>query len=402
MKTTDKSALLDLLIDISWKKHGVAHEERYVVHGLNVYRDIFPSSPLESVKNTHTGEVVRTQVPPGALVDNYDERRVMKIPLSRISHPEGPEHLQPGRFFPQGWITGVPGVFKGNYHPFRLVDRDGTMLMVDLNHPLAGVDLNLTFEILGRSLKQAERGGSVTEWLEIATSGPGMQARYNGHPTAFFYPTAFKREDEQSDDLFYRQDRFVHHVDATAGSTLESMYQLLVSNGQKVLDLMAGWESHIPRAFDLSEVHGIGLNPGELKANPVLTDYNIQDLNREPYLDYPDHFFDLAVCSLSVEYLTDPLTVFKEIARVLKPGACFAVTFSNRWFPQKNIRLWADLHEFERLGLVLEYFMASGGFERLETKSVRGYPRPEGDRYAGQYAHADPVYMVTGRTRNRG
>ncbi len=34
-----------------------------------------------------------------------------------------------------------------------------------------------------------------------------------------------------------------------------------------------------------------------------------------------------------------PLEVFAEIVRVLKPGGVLAVTFSNRWFPPKVIKL---------------------------------------------------------------
>ena len=32
------------------------------------------------------------------------------------------------------------------------------------------------------------------------------------------------------------------------------------------------------------------------------------------------------------------------------------MTFSDRWFPTKAIELWSELHPFERMGLVLDYF----------------------------------------------
>jgi SAM-dependent methyltransferase len=94
-----------------------------------------------------------------------------------------------------------------------------------------------------------------------------------------------------------------------------------------------------------------------------------------------------------------PFEVFEEIARVLRPGARFVVTFSNRWFPPKVINLWQDCHEFERMGIVLEYFLRSGRFANLETYSLRGLPRPEDDKYAGQIALSDPVYAVWGERR---
>jgi hypothetical protein len=72
------------------------------------------------------------------------------------------------------------------------------------------------------------------------------------------------------------------------------------------------------------------------------------------------------------------------VARVLKPGGLFVQTFSNRWFPPKVVKIWPELHEFERLGLVLEYFLRTGAFGNLKTFSSRGWPRPETDRYFPQ------------------
>jgi hypothetical protein len=75
----------------------------------------------------------------------------------------------------------------------------------------------------------------------------------------------------------------------------------------------------------------------------------------------------------------------------------FAATFSNRWFPPKAIRVWPVLHEFERMGLVLEYFLNSGKYSQLQTYSLRGLPRPANDKYAAQLPYADPVYAVWGQ-----
>jgi hypothetical protein len=75
------------------------------------------------------------------------------------------------------------------------------------------------------------------------------------------------------------------------------------------------------------------------------------------------------------------------------------MTFSNRWFPPKSIRIWKELHEFERMGLVLEYFERTGRFQDLETFSMRGIPRPWDDKYFPQMRFSDPVYAVWGRKR---
>ena len=85
-----------------------------------------------------------------------------------------------------------------------------------------------------------------------------------------------------------------------------------------------------------------------------------------------------------------------EIARVLKPNGVLIVTFSNRWFPPKVISIWEELHDFERMGLVLEYFLCNGEFENLETYSIRGLPRPYDDRYFSEKRYSDPIYAVWG------
>ncbi|MFU8770701.1 MAG: class I SAM-dependent methyltransferase, partial [Desulfotignum sp.] len=147
------------------------------------------------------------------------------------------------------------------------------------------------------------------------------------------------------------------------------------------------------------EVHGLGMNANELSANKDLTGFSVQDLNRHPALDFEDNRFDAVICSLSVEYLTDPVRVLAEISRVVKSGGRVAVSFSNRWFPEKNIRIWADLHEFERVGLVLSWFQASKEFENLSTSSFRGYPRPVADRYFPGLRLSDPIFGVTGTAK---
>jgi hypothetical protein len=64
------------------------------------------------------------------------------------------------------------------------------------------------------------------------------------------------------------------------------------------------------------------------------------------------------------------MAVFTEVSRVLRSGGQFIVTFSNRWFDTKAVAIWAELHEFERMGLVLEYFQRSGEFDHLQTYSI--------------------------------
>ena len=170
----------------------------------------------------------------------------------------------------------------------------------------------------------------------------------------------------------------------------------MLTPGMKVLDLMSSWQSHLPDQLPLTSVVGVGLNEAELQHNSRLTRHLIHDLNQDPRMPFPDREFDAVICSLSVEYLTRPEEVFQEVARILRPGGRLIHTFSNRWFPPKVIKIWPELHEFERLGLVLEYFLRSGSFGSLETFSCRGWPRPASDRYFPQVRLSDPVYAVWG------
>ena len=83
---------------------------------------------------------------------------------------------------------------------------------------------------------------------------------------------------------------------------------------------------------------------------------------------------------------------------MLKPGAPFVVSFSERWFPTKVIAVWQEMHPFERMGLVLDYFQRSESFDKLGTESLRGLPRPADDKYAAELAESDPIYVVWGYT----
>ena len=137
--------------------------------------------------------------------------------------------------------------------------------------------------------------------------------------------------------------------------------------------------------------------PKSCKKNRQLSDYIVHDLNQTPELPYADNSFDAIISTVSVEYLTQPLLVFAEAARVLRPQGYFIVTFSNRWFPPKVIRIWQELQDFERMGLILEYFHRTKGFTRLRTYSVRGLPRPMSDKYYPEQKISDPVYAVWGQ-----
>jgi SAM-dependent methyltransferase len=210
-----------------------------------------------------------------------------------------------------------------------------------------------------------------------------------------FAEGAFSRQDESEDALFYATDRFVSHLDSEARRTIERLLgTLIVEEGAAILDLMAGWDSHIPKTVKPSRFVGLGLNENELKQNAALTDYVIHDLNQAPRLPFEDEIFHVVITTVSVDYMTKPIEVFKDVGRVLKPGGLFLVIFSNRMFPQKAVRVWREASEDERILLVEELFDLASVFERTNLFVSKGKPRPMDDKYASFGIPSDPVYAV--------
>ena len=188
-------------------------------------------------------------------------------------------------------------------------------------------------------------------------------------------PGFLDRADPNPDDWFYRPPRLVTHIDDAAIAAVGALYSELGLRGE-VLDLMSSWVSHF--ADPPKRLVGLGMNRAELVANPMLAEYVVHDLNAEPTLPFPDASFDDATCCVSVDYLVRPLEVFGEVARVLRPGGRFVVTFSNRCFPTKAVRGWLATDDAGRRRIVESYFDLAGGFEparsELRTRPGRGDP----------------------------
>jgi SAM-dependent methyltransferase len=349
--------------------------------------------------NKMTNESISLEFAPGKIVPPSNGRQIRKIKRRQFN-----DHFKPGddvtprfgRFYPKGMLFDIAGIFRINMEPFRLTGIDSERLSVDLNHPLSTYDVNVTAKIQNVWGKSTERGGTANDWMESAAAGPGMQARWAGRPTDFFSDNPFGRTDERQDTVFYENPRFVQHIDDFAMDNVSAIYAEFLAPGMKVLDLMSSWQSHIPENIDLSGVVGLGLNDQELAKNPRLTDTIVHDLNENTLMPFGNGEFDAVICTVSIEYLTKPFEVFRELGRILKPGGILIVTFSNRWFPPKAIRIWSQIHEFERVGMVTEYFLESSLFTELSTFSIRGLPRPDHDKYAKQFAFSDPIYAVTG------
>ena len=136
------------------------------------------------------------------------------------------------------------------------------------------------------------------------------------------------------------------------------------------------------------EVVGLGLNAEEMADNPQLTRAIVHDVNGDPRLPFGDEAFDGAMCAVSIQYLTTPLVVFREVRRVLRPGAPFIVSFSNRCFPTKAVAVWLGTTDPQHVALVRAYFQGAGGW--VDVTEEDWSPGDDGD----------PLYAVWARARS--
>jgi SAM-dependent methyltransferase len=217
-------------------------------------------------------------------------------------------------------------------------------------------------------------------------------------PYDLFAEDAFSRDDESDDAGFYERDRFVEHLDSVALATVtEIISKLAVEENPVVLDLMAGWDSHLPPTLDAEKVMGLGMNRNELAGNGMLTGYVIHDLNANPSLPFSDGSFDMVLNVVSVDYMVRPFEVFSEVGRILRSGGIFVVIFSNRMFPRKAVKVWREATEMERVNLVKMFFKYTSAFLEPEVFISSGRARPPDDKYFYTGLPSDPVYAVYAR-----
>ncbi|MBV9848974.1 MAG: methyltransferase domain-containing protein [Armatimonadetes bacterium] len=202
------------------------------------------------------------------------------------------------------------------------------------------------------------------------------------------FPGYFRRQDESPDAEFYREPRLVAHVDDAAIAALGEFLRPLIPEGADVLDLMAAYLTHLPPDVRARcrRVAGLGMNDAEMAANAQLTDHVVHDLNADPALPFADDSFDAALCTVSVQYLLRPEEVFAEVCRVLRPGAPFVVSFSNRCFPTKATLLWLSTDDAQHAALVRMYFEHGGRWEGIEALDISPPP-----------GRTDPLYVVWAR-----
>ncbi len=364
---------------LSWCSAWARHDDRLIVAERAALADGRWSRAAERARQTGVADLEAAPwIEPVGLAP-------VDVPASRFRLSVTP---LPGRFYPR---LAFPDLACGprDLRPVRLLEVEDGRLRVDPNHPLAGWTVRLELRPIER---QPDPGGRLVALFD----GPGMQVPPPDMAAAYYRLEGFVRQDEADDALFYARPRFVQHLDAACRAEIAALHGRFLAPGARVLDLMGSWASHLPEGVAGLHVAGLGLNREELAANPVLTERVVKDLNVRSDLPWADAAFDLVVCTASIEYLLRPREVMAEVFRVLRPGGHCVVSFSDRWFATKAIRLWGELHPFERLGLVLS-LLWQAGFEAIHGETLRGLMRPDDDPHADQRAHADPLFAAWGR-----
>jgi len=175
-------------------------------------------------------------------------------------------------------------------------------------------------------------------------------------------------------------------VDPAAIECVTGLYRRYFPPGGAILDLMSSWIGHLPPEAEYRRVVGVGLDEQELVENPFLDEWHVQNLNRDPVLPFGDGEFDAAAICVSVQYLTRPIDLLRDVGRVVRPGGPLVITFSNCCLSGKALACWRMLDEDGHLRLVSYYLQAAGNWRDIEC------------RHRCPDMAAEPLYAVIARS----
>ena len=112
----------------------------------------------------------------------------------------------------------------------------------------------------------------------------------------------------------------------------------------------------------------------------------------------------------NVDYLCRPQEIFAEMHRVLRPGGKALMSFSNRCFPSKAVKMWLYADDATRMEIVASYynFAPQGGWDNIEAYDIKKGGDAAPDALADPLGFlgalfgsvgGDPMFVVAGTKR---
>jgi SAM-dependent methyltransferase len=131
----------------------------------------------------------------------------------------------------------------------------------------------------------------------------------------------------RTDHLF--QKYYYSHPGFVGGTT--EFHRLLAAEikpGSSILEIGAGPKNQTTSYLaTLGPVVGADITD-EIRTNMALAEAHVFD---GVWLPFPDEKFDACVSNWVIEHLDDPVTHFREVARVLRSGGAYCFRTPNRW-----------------------------------------------------------------------
>ncbi len=182
-----------------------------------------------------------------------------------------------------------------------------------------------------------------------------------------------KKLDENNDEVFYSDPKFVYHLDTNFRKYLSYIYKNEIEDSSNVLDIMSSWDSYLPKEKKFKKVIGHGLNKKELQKNKILNSFWTQNFNVNQNIPLNTGSIDYCLMVAAFQYLQYPENVTKEIARVLSNKGKIIISFSNRAFWHKTPNIWTYSTEDERLKYVRRVLISNGFKEPRIIKKLNDH-----------------------------
>lgn len=356
---------VNIQFDLEWKSSAAKHVDSFFLL-VDLEKDTLPDGFKDEIQKLNIGESYSKKIQAKELLGvGYSSDKVITFDAEMFNQQFKNQSSPPllYRFYPSAIAHQGLKTNEKDYTPFRLISKNTDEMIADRNHPLAKYYLTLKAEKVG-GCSQTEIAVGKKDITKIITSkGPGMQAPFEFGQSIFFENYPFK--------IIDADNHIKPEMDDKTSQKIKNIYSELLPKHSKILDVMANNQSYLADDYQSGLLVGIGNDEKSLNENKRLNTFSIQNLNDSSRLPFEDNSFDDAICSLSISSLTDPFNVLREIARVVVSNGKFIVTFTDVYNADQTISLWGQLHPFERIQLVLEYFRKSDLFKEINTYSQR-------------------------------